>query len=136
MNFGTKRLLQGIGVGFLATLSSPSILPIAAAILRPLVKSLPKQGFLVVEAGREHVAQALEGLEDTLTEVRAVVDHELSQRKPRSHGRGSESPEKVGSAAKPDAIVGFARDRRLFDLQSEPEPPHSELLKVRGMGMV
>lgn len=82
LNKTTTRLLLGIGLGAGGVMLAPFVVPVAAAVLRPLVKSLLKQGFLAFETNRERLAVALEGLEDIVAEVKSEVDLELAKRAP------------------------------------------------------
>jgi hypothetical protein len=96
MDYGTRRLLLGIGIGIGAAVAFPFVAPIAAAVLRPLTKVLLKQSFLALEHGRERLAQALEGLEDVVAEVRAEVEQELSTSAQVTEGGAS--PSRAGTA--------------------------------------
>jgi hypothetical protein len=104
MDYGTRRLLLGIGIGFGAAVTFPFVAPVAAAILRPLTKVLLKQGFLALEHGRERLAQALEGLEDIVAEVRAEVEQELSE-SAQVTGATATSPSRAGT---PEPAAGGA----------------------------
>jgi hypothetical protein len=72
-----------IGVGLLL---APVVIPIVAAGVRPLLKMALKNGVLLYEKGREMVAEAMEGAEDLLEEVKAEVKEEFETSK---EGSGS-----------------------------------------------
>ncbi|MFI5307862.1 MAG: DUF5132 domain-containing protein [Polyangiales bacterium] len=76
-----SRLLLGIGIGAASVLAAPFVLPVVAAVARPLVKELLKQGTLASIAARERLELAAETLADLVAEVRSELDVELAQRK-------------------------------------------------------
>ena len=71
----TRYLLVGIGIGAGALLSAPFLKPLGRALTRPILKSLVKQGFIALEAGRVALARASETVEDVVAEVQ----HELAE---------------------------------------------------------
>jgi hypothetical protein len=67
----TVKLWFGIGIGAGAALASPFVLPVLAAVGRPLFKAALSQSLLAVERAREGLARAGEALSDVVAEVKA-----------------------------------------------------------------
>lgn len=65
---GTPMLL---GVG--AMLLAPVIIPPAGSILKPLVKATVKSGLLLVQRGRDLIAETAEAFEDITAEIRTEL---------------------------------------------------------------
>lgn len=73
---GQEMKMSEVFTGISALLLAPVMLPVAAAIDQPLVKSTLKQALLFSSRCQEAVAIAQERLEDGLAEVRAEVEAE------------------------------------------------------------
>jgi hypothetical protein len=62
-------------------------LPIATAVVRPLVKVLVVQGLRIFENGRVALAKSLETFEDIVAEARASLDEEGERRRGNGDAR-------------------------------------------------
>jgi hypothetical protein len=79
LNFKPKAdIWTGIAIGA-GLLLAPVVVPMIAAAARPILKTLLKEGLILVEKGNEMIAEATEVLEDLIAEVRAEVDAELAE---------------------------------------------------------
>ena len=67
-NIGTG-LLIGIGAAVLA----PILVPVAATIAKPLAKAAIKGGLIILEKGRETMAEMGEVAEDLIAEAKAEI---------------------------------------------------------------
>jgi hypothetical protein len=69
-----------VGTGFLiglgAIVLAPIVVPVFAAVAKPLVKAGIKSGLLLYDKGREIVAEAQEVIEDLTAEVKAELNEE------------------------------------------------------------
>ena len=70
------ELIPGMLIGAGAALA-PKLLPTLGSIVRPLVKTIVKAGYVAVVSVREMVAEAGEQMDDMLAEVRA--EHQTSR---------------------------------------------------------
>ncbi|MBF0606362.1 MAG: DUF5132 domain-containing protein [Candidatus Magnetobacterium sp. LHC-1] len=68
---GLIGLAIGVGVGIVAV--SPKIISAAISIAKPTVKALVKGGLIAYEKSAVVVAEAMEGLEDIVAEVKAEM---------------------------------------------------------------
>jgi hypothetical protein len=68
LKIGTHILL---GVG--ALILAPMFIPAAASVLKPLAKATVKSGLLLVQKGRELLAETAEAFEDITAEVQAEL---------------------------------------------------------------
>ncbi|AFM22947.1 DUF5132 domain-containing protein [Desulfomonile tiedjei] len=66
-----------IGVGLLL---APVVVPVVAASMRPLMKAVIRNGYLVYERGREMLEEVTEMTEDIIAEVKSEIETELSAR--------------------------------------------------------
>jgi cytochrome P450 len=80
-DFFKGNLLAGLVIGVGAIVMAPIVLPVVAAVSRPLAKSTIKTGVILFEKGREAAAEMTEVIEDLIAEARA----ELEQSRPPSH---------------------------------------------------
>lgn len=85
---GQEMKMSEVFTGISALLLAPVMLPVAAAIDQPLVKSTLKQALLFSSRCQEAVAIAQERLEDGFAEVRAEVEAEQKD----GHTAGANSP--------------------------------------------
>lgn len=65
-----------LGIG--ALVLTPVLLPLATSVLRPMAKATIKSGFILVNRGRELVAETVEMIADITAEVREemALNHE------------------------------------------------------------
>lgn len=68
--------VTGIFIGIGAALLAPVVLPILAAVAKPLTKSAMKGGILLYQKGKEACAEAGELFEDLTAEVKAELAEE------------------------------------------------------------
>ncbi|HEV3104649.1 MAG TPA: DUF5132 domain-containing protein [Trinickia sp.] len=80
-DFFKGNVLAGLVVGVGAIVVAPILLPVVAAVSRPLAKSTIKTGVILFEKGREAAAEMTEVFEDLVAEARA----ELERSRPPSH---------------------------------------------------
>lgn len=66
-----SNIVVGVSAALAVTVLAPVLLPVVAAIGRPIAKSLLKGGLMLYERGREGVALAGESVEDMMAEIRA-----------------------------------------------------------------
>jgi hypothetical protein len=74
-DFFKMNMLAGVMVGVGAVVLAPIVLPMLAAVSRPLAKSTIKTGVILFEKGREAAAEMGEVFEDLLAEARAELEH-------------------------------------------------------------
>jgi len=67
------KVSTGVAVGLGAILLAPTVLPIIAAVARPLVKATIKGGIILYERGKELIAETAEVLEDLAAEAKAEL---------------------------------------------------------------
>ncbi|MEM5435972.1 DUF5132 domain-containing protein [Paraburkholderia diazotrophica] len=67
-------VLAGLAVGVGAIVLAPVVLPVVAAVSRPIAKSAMKTGVILFEKGREAAAEMREVFEDLVAEARAELD--------------------------------------------------------------
>ncbi len=80
----------GIGAAVVATAVVP-VLPVLAKAARPTARAAIKSGILLVERGREFMAEATEELEDILAEARAELHRENAMSQPEASEFGEAS---------------------------------------------
>lgn len=88
---------KGAAIGVGAALVAVAALPAIMRAGRPLARAALKSGILLLEKGREVIAEAGETLEDLVAEVRAELAQE-SEERAAAHA-ASEMPEAVASSA-------------------------------------
>ena len=66
-------VLGGLAVGVGAMILAPILLPVLKNVAKPLAKEAVKGGIAVCRKGRELVADASEGIEDIVAEVKAEL---------------------------------------------------------------
>lgn len=66
-------LTKGLAIGLALAAIVPLAVPALAQAARPLLRSAVKSGILLLELGREVVAEAGENLEDIVAEVRSEL---------------------------------------------------------------
>lgn len=67
-----------VGAGLIA---APVVLPIAAGVVRPVVKGLFKGVLVIYETGRRLISDAVEGAQDLVEEAKSEVRAELGKGK-------------------------------------------------------
>ncbi|MEX3789242.1 DUF5132 domain-containing protein [Paraburkholderia sp. BR14374] len=67
-------VLAGLAVGVGAIVLAPVVLPVVAALSRPIAKSAMKTGVVLFEKGREAAAEMREVFEDLVAEARTELD--------------------------------------------------------------
>lgn len=87
-DFFKGSVLAGLAVGVGAILLAPVVLPVVAALSRPIAKSAMKTGVILFERGREAAAEMTEVFEDLVAEARA----ELDQSRPEASSADSQVP--------------------------------------------
>ena len=93
-DFFKGSVVAGLAVGVGAILLAPVVLPVVAALSRPIAKSAMKTGVIVFERGREAAAEMTEVFEDLVAEARA----ELDQSRPAASSPDSAVPAAVVAA--------------------------------------
>lgn len=73
-DFFKGSVLAGLAVGVGAIVLAPVVLPVIAAVSRPIAKSAMKTGVIMFEKGREAAAEMREVFEDLVAEARAELD--------------------------------------------------------------
>ena len=73
------RLGTGVAIGLGALILAPTIIPIVGAIVKPLAKAAIKGGIVLVDKGKEIMAETMEVLEDLTAEARAEISQEQAQ---------------------------------------------------------
>jgi len=81
-----SKLLTGIGIGAVAVVAAPFVLPVITAALRPLLKAAITQGMVAFEIGREQLALLREHLEDALAEATVEARAQIEERRVRIAG--------------------------------------------------
>ncbi len=87
-------------LGAIAAATAPVTLPVAVAILRPLVKAGTKAALVGYERARVRLAFASEELEDLIAEARAEAEEALAGRRANATAETAETAEK--RAASPE----------------------------------
>ena len=67
----------GIAVGIGALVLAPTVLPVVAALAKPVAKAAIKGGLMLIEKGKEIAAETKEVLEDLTAEAKAELAREL-----------------------------------------------------------
>ena len=67
------NIVTGLAIGIGAAILAPIIIPVIASVAKPLAKAAIKGGILLLEKGKETVAEAGEVMEDLVAEVRAEL---------------------------------------------------------------
>lgn len=67
------RMSTGLAVGVGVIILAPIITPILASIARPLMKAGIKGGMILLEKGREAIAETAEVVEDLVVEAKAEL---------------------------------------------------------------
>ena len=70
------RLGTGLAIGIGAIILAPVVIPVVAEVVKPLVKAGIKTGLLLVEKGKEFLAETQEMVEDLTAEVKAELHEE------------------------------------------------------------
>ena len=72
-------LLGGLAVGVGALILAPIVLPVLKNVAKPLAKGAIRGGIIACRKGRELAADASEGIEDIVAEVKAELaeSHEV-----------------------------------------------------------
>ena len=96
-NETARGVALGLGVAALVLAALPAV----ASVGRPLARAAIKSGLLLIERGREAIAEAGEELEDLVAEVRA----ELVAEKGGLEAAGVAEAEEAAEAAE-DAVSG------------------------------
>lgn len=73
------KLGTGLAIGIGALILAPAAIPVAAAIVRPLVKATIKSGMILLEKGREIAAETMEVIEDLTAEAKSELSQERAQ---------------------------------------------------------
>jgi hypothetical protein len=64
---------KGVAIGLGAALAGVAAIPVIMSVGRPFARVAIKSGLLFLEKGREAIAEAGEGLEDLVAEVKAEL---------------------------------------------------------------
>jgi hypothetical protein len=91
---------KGIALGIGAALILPAALPALAKAARPWLRSAVKSSVLLLEVGRETLAEASEALEDIVAEVHA----ELAERHEQMAESATAAAEAAVAAAESEAV--------------------------------
>ncbi len=89
------NVVTGLAIGIGAAILTPVIIPLVAAIAKPLAKATIKGGLLLYERGREVVAEAGEVVEDLVAEVKSEMA-QASNGTEAVVGQAGESRKEVG----------------------------------------
>jgi hypothetical protein len=82
----------GLAIGVGALMVAPAVVPIMAAVVKPLVKASIKSGLMFVEKTIEVIAETKELVEDLTAEARSELYHEREQMQAeRSSARGPQA---------------------------------------------
>ena len=73
------RLGTGVAIGIGALILAPTIIPIMGSIVKPLAKAAIKGGIVLVDKGKELIAETMEVLEDLTAEAQAELSQEQTQ---------------------------------------------------------
>ena len=79
----SKDLWIGVAVGAGAVLAAPFVLPVVAAVARPLAREVVKLSLVIAELARIRGAVALESLDDLLAEAREDARMVVERREAR-----------------------------------------------------
>lgn len=69
-------LSKGVAIGLGVALAAVTVVPVLVTASRPLARVAIKSGLLLLEKGREAMAEAGESLEDLVAEVKAEIAEE------------------------------------------------------------
>ncbi|MDD5033144.1 MAG: DUF5132 domain-containing protein [Methylococcaceae bacterium] len=86
-------LARGIALGVGAALVAAAAIPVIVTATRPLARVALKSGILLLEKGREVMAEAGENFEDLVAEVKAEMAEQ----------RGGFAPDSAGQAVRENA---------------------------------
>lgn len=86
-----ENAVIGIFIGLGAAVLAPVVLPVLAAVAKPLTKSAMKGGILLYQKGKETFAEAGELFEDLSAEVQA----ELAEEQAMAAGGGAAAGQAV-----------------------------------------
>ena len=79
--FGAKiNTGTGLLIGAGAVLLAPIVVPVAAAVMKPVVKAAIKGGLLAYEGTKVSIAEARESLEDLAAEAKAEIAQRHSEK--------------------------------------------------------
>ncbi len=106
------RLGYGIGIGVVAMLAAPVVVPAMAVVARPLVKELIKRSYFLFERSRERLALAAEGLEDLIAEVRMEIEQDLSKLHRASRAPAPADKVRPAASSRTTAGLGHAAEAR------------------------
>ena len=67
------NVVTGLAIGIGAAILAPVVIPLAAGIVKPLLKGTIKGGIILYEKGQEMVAEAGEVVEDLVAEAKAEL---------------------------------------------------------------
>ena len=73
------RLGTGVAIGLGALILAPTIIPIVGSIVKPLAKAAIKGGIVLMDKGKELIAETREVLEDLTAEAQAELSQEQAQ---------------------------------------------------------
>lgn len=94
----SKDLWIGVAAGAGVVLAAPFVLPIVAAVARPLAREVVKASLVVAELARLRSAVALEALDDLVAEAREEARQVVEAREARREP-ARERPEPDGARA-------------------------------------
>jgi hypothetical protein len=80
------RLGTGLAIGLGAIFLAPVVIPVVAAVAKPLVKAGIKGGLMLIEKSKEFVAETQEVIEDLAAEAKAELHQEQAMVVPASSG--------------------------------------------------
>lgn len=73
------RLGTGVAIGLGALILAPTIIPIVGSIVKPLAKAAIKGAIVLVDKGKELIAETREVIEDLTAEAQAELSQEQAQ---------------------------------------------------------
>ena len=73
------RLGTGVAIGIGALILAPTIFPIVGSIVKPLAKAAIKGGIVLMDRGKELIAETREVLEDLTAEAQAELSQEQAE---------------------------------------------------------
>jgi len=82
----------GLAIGIGVIILAPVVIPVVAAVAKPLIKAGIKGGLLLVEKGKELVAETQEMIEDLTAEVKAELHQEHEIVVPVAAAEGEAAP--------------------------------------------
>jgi hypothetical protein len=89
------RVGTGFAIGLGAIILAPVLIPVVAAVAKPLVKAGIKGGLMLFEKGKEVIAETQEMIEDLTAEVKA----ELHQQHAAAASNVAAAGETAGNAS-------------------------------------